>query len=135
MLPGLWCHGLGEARGRVVAWVLRKMGYGVVASGALACFTSELPGDERAPPPDLPVDLVEAALSRQETSLARLTGQGPDFRHLPPEERSRAMRLALPPDSVRAAWRRLRWVSVGLDAAERLRAVIDPGVDTDAAEG
>ena len=127
VMPGFWAHGLGEARGRVIAWALRKQKYRVVPAGPLAFALEDLPGDVRLPPPDLPVDLLDASLSRQQTSLARVTGQGPDFRHLPAEERTRAIRLALPPEALRDAWRRLRWTTVGPEALQRLRTVIDPG--------
>jgi ATP-dependent Lhr-like helicase len=126
IMPGFWAHGLGEAQGRVLAWVLRKQKYLVSPAGPLAFALEDLPGDIRLPPPDLPMDLIEGALQRQQTSLSRVTGQGPDFRHLPAEERSRAIRLALPPEALRDAWRRLRWTTVGSEALARLRAVIDP---------
>lgn len=126
ILPGYWAHGLGAAYGRVLGWALRKLEYAVVPAGPLAFALEGLPGDVRLPPPDVPVDLLDAALQRQQTSLARLTGQGPDFRHLPPEERSRAIRLALPPEALRDAWRRLRWMTAGGETLARLRAVIAP---------
>jgi ATP-dependent Lhr-like helicase len=126
LLPGLWVHGLGEAHGRVVAAALRALRFPVAPAGPLAFTVDALPGDAHRPPPDLPLDLLLSALDRHQASLARLTGQGPDFRHLPAEERARAIRLAVPPELVRARWRALRWIAPAPETRARLLAVIAP---------
>ncbi len=132
LLPGYWAHGLGEAQGRVVAYVLRKLGCATLAPGPLAFALGFDEMEIRIPPADLPMDLLERGLLRQQTSLARLTGQGPDFKHLPEEERERAIRLALSPEALRDRWRSLRWTTVSPEVQTRIRAIVAPEADLEA---
>jgi ATP-dependent Lhr-like helicase len=130
VVPGAWAHGLGAAMGKVLAWALRKEGEPVRFSGGLA-FNTEADLDPATgepvwprPPSDIRPSAIEASLDHNERALGRLTGQGPDFARLPPEERARAIRLALPVEAVRAAWRGLRWVEVSPEVTERLRVAM-----------
>lgn len=131
LLPGYWVHGLGLAQARVVGHALRALGCKTLAVGPLAFGLGLDELEMRLPPTDLPLDALDAGLARHQAGLARLTGQGADFKHLPAEVRDRALRWALPPETLRDRWRALRWTPVPPDAAARLLAVLEPDAESE----
>jgi hypothetical protein len=75
------------------------------------------------PPLHLPEAVLERSVERQERTLARLTGQGPDFNGLPKDERRRALLHAYAPERLAALWSQLRWVQGDDTLAARLAVV------------
>jgi ATP-dependent Lhr-like helicase len=125
VLPDLWVHGLGEALGRVFGVALAALDLPVVPEGPLAWrLGAEARALRAGPPMDLPLAVLERAVLRQETGLSRVTGQGPDFRALPKDERQRALLHAFAPERLRALWADLRWVEGDARFADRLNVVL-----------
>ena len=116
-----WIHGLGMAIGRVLALALSRSDRRVLASGGLAWSLDE----PSVPPDDINTGRIEAAIDELSRPLARLTGQGPDFAHLPADERRRALELALPPEELRQAYLGLRWSNPDPELALRLIEAIE----------
>ncbi len=122
LAPGLWIHGLGDAAGLVFAAALARLGFVVEADGPLVLRTSE--SLLTLPPTDVPEVLIESALNKHERKLAKLTGQGPDFAHLPVGERERSLILALHPTALRRAWAGLVWTVISEDVVDRINLAL-----------
>jgi ATP-dependent Lhr-like helicase len=124
ILNDQWAHGLGEALGRIFAVALSALDVPVAPDGPLTWLIGGGAAQMRAGPPlHVPEAVLERSVERQERTLARLTGQGPDFNGLPKDERRRALLHAYAPERLAALWSQLRWVQGDDTLAARLAVV------------